>query len=307
MKSRFILFSFSDLKRKNKFSFTLIELIAAMGVFSLIMVMMMTLFLSAQHIWRKTSQESTVFENARIALDLMARDIQCTYYEPNKTLFWYKPATSYAAPDKLYNNPSICFIADTLVPPNPHCESKLCEIKYQLYGMTFGTKNASDGWLLRSATGDRKEDGSNNLYSASSNPTGKFKFYNFFTIKVRGGTPAAQVFTLDNGSSEDWQKVIPYVTALTFECNRRDGSVITGYSPSNPTTSYTLDKPKFDNTPLPFSIRVNITLLDMDSWNKWVAMVGSSSSEPAAAVTFRQQRERKFSKIILLGERGQGL
>ncbi len=295
-------------EKKDISGFTLIELIAAMGVFSIVMVMMMTLFLSAQTIWRKTSQESQIFENARIALDLMAREVQCAYYEPNKTLFWYKPETSYAsASDKQYNNPSICFIASTQVPPNPFCESKLCEIKYQLYGMTYGTKNDNDGWFLRSATGDRKDDGSDNLYNASTNPTGKLKFYNMFTIRVRGGSPTTEIYTLDNGSSEDWQKVVPYVTALTFECNRRDGSAITGYSPKFADVSYILNKPKTDNTPFPFSIRINITLLDMESWNKWIAMIGSSTSEPTAAATFRQQRERKFSKIVLLGERGQGL
>jgi len=292
---------------KIKDKFTLVELIAAMGIFSLIMVMVITLFLSAQTIWRKSSQESQVFENARIALDLMARDIQCAYYEVNKTPFWFKPATNYAAPDKIYNNPSICFIADTLVPPNPYCESKMCEIKYQLYGMTYGTKNANDGWLLRSATGDRKDDGSDNLYNAASNPTGKLKFYNLYTIRVRGGSPSAQVYTLDTGSSDAWENVIPYVTTLTFECNRRDGSPIAGYSPASATTSYTLNKPKLDNTPFPFSIRINMTLLDSDSWNKWrvLAKAGTATAEPAAAVTFRQQRERKFSKTVLLGERGQ--
>ncbi len=297
------------MERTSKF--TLIELIAAMGVFSLIMVMMLTFFMSAQLIWRKSSQESQIFENARIALDLMSRDIQCMYYETNKTPFWFKPDTSavaayQVAADIQYKNPSLCFIADTLVPPNPYCESRLCEVKYQLYGITYNLKNTNDGWMLRSATGDRKDDGSNNLYNVTTNPTGKLKFYNYYPVRVRGGSPAIQVYTLDNASSDDWQKVVPGVTALTFECNRRDGTAITGYTPASTTTSYT---PTAAQTPFPFSIRVNITLLDTDSWNKWrvMALSGSATSEPAAAVTFRQQRERKFSKIILLGERGQGL
>ncbi|HCE44482.1 MAG TPA: hypothetical protein DET40_13115 [Lentisphaeria bacterium] len=294
---------------KTKNNFTLVELIAAMGVFSLIMLMVMTMFLSVQTIWKKSSQESQVFENARIALDLMARDLQCAYYEVNKTPFWFKPDTSGIAAYKVaadiqYKNPALCFISDTLVPPNPYCESKMCEIKYQLYGTTYDIINANDGWLLRSATGDKKADGSDNLYNAAATPTGTLKFYNFYKVRVRGGTPAAQVFTLDTGSSDVWEQVIPYVTSMTFECNRRDGSAVAGYAPASTTTSYT---PTKTLSPFPFSVRFTLTLLDSDSWNKWRAMAkaGTATAEPAAAVTFRQQRERKFSKTVLLGERGQ--
>ncbi len=287
---------------KVKRYFTLVELMVAMTVFSMVMLMVFMLFSSSMMVWRKSSQQNQIFENARMAMDLMSRDLQCAYYEAGKTPFWFKPATTYVAPDKQYNNPSLCFMATTLVPPNPYCQSKTCEIKYQLYGMTFGTKNANDGWLLRSATGDSKSDGTDNLYNASTNPTGTLRYYNFYTVRVRGGAPSTQVFTLDIGSSDAWENVIPYVTSLTFECNKRDGSVITGYSPATATTSIA---PTAAASPFPFSVKINLTLLDMDSWNIWMAKIGSSASEPAAAATFRKQRERQFSRMILIGERGQ--
>ncbi len=292
---------------KVKRYFTLVELMVAMTVFSMVMLMVFMLFSSSMMVWRKSSQQNQIFENARMAMDLMARDLQCAYYEAGKTPFWFKPATTYSvASDKQYNNPSLCFVATTLVPPNPYCQSKTCEIKYQLYGMTFGTKNANDGWLLRSATGDSKSDETDNLYNASTNPTGTLRYYNFFIVRTRGGAPGTEVFTLDTGSSDVWENVIPYVTSLTFECNNRNGTVIPGYVPkaTDATTQGTLTN-LIANSPFPFSVKINLTLLDMDSWNIWMAKIGSNTSEPAAAATFRKQRERQFSRMILIGERGQ--
>lgn len=285
--------------------FTLVELMVAMAIFSMVMLMVFMLFSSSMLVWKKSSQQNQIFENARMALDLMARDLQCAYFEAGKTPFWYKPATSYAAPDKLYNNPALCFIAATLVPPNPYCQSKTCEVKYQLYGMTFGTKNGNDGWVRRSATGDCRSDGTDNLFNATTNRTGTLRYYNFYTVSVRGSSvnPVAEVFTLDNSSSDIWENVIPYVTSLTFECNNRDGSAIAGYAPGTATQSRA--PTPASTSPFPFSVKINLTLLDMDSWNIWIAKIGTNTSEPAAAQTFRKERERQFSRMILIGERGQ--
>ncbi len=304
--------------------FTLIELVVAMGVFALLMLVLLSLFSSAQKAWTRLSQESEVFENAQIAMDLIGRELQCTYYEVNRTPFWYKCATTWGGSDTApytnlcvassavaknaytrYDNQALCFISSTLLPPNKDCKSRLCEIKYQLYKATLGSSFQTDtsaGWLLRSATGDVTSDGSNNLYNATSNPTGKYRFYNFYAVRGVGGTAAAQVFTMDEGSSEPWVKVIPYVTSLTFECYKRDGTSLAGYAPANATTSAT---PTSTLSPLPYSVKINLALLDKESWDKWKALVGTSTTESATARQFRQSRERNFSKTVVIGERGQ--
>lgn len=319
---------FSPLQTRvaENLKFTLIELVVAMGVFALLMLVLLSLFSSAQKAWTRLNQESEVFENAQIAMDLIGRELQCTYYEVNKTPFWFKPATTWGGADTApytnlcvassavaknantkYDNQALCFISSTLLPPNKECNSKLCEVKYQLYKAVLGPSFQSDtsaGWLQRSATGDVKSTGGNNLYNATSNTTGKYKFYNIYNVCGSGssGSLNTTVFTLDNYSSEDWVKVIPYVTSLIFECYKRNGDPINGYANASATTSAA---PTALSTPLPYSIKITFTLLDKESWDKWKALVGTSTTEPAAAKTYRERRERKFSKTVVIGERGQ--
>ena len=120
---------------KNKIlkkHFTLIELMAAMGVFAIIMLIMLTFFSSAQKAWTSCINRGQIYENARIAMDLISRDLQCAYYEKDKIPFWNKGYTNYAVADAVYNQESLCFVSVTNVAPDG-CNSKICEIKYQLY------------------------------------------------------------------------------------------------------------------------------------------------------------------------------
>jgi hypothetical protein len=58
----------------------------------------------------------------------------------------------------------------------------------------------------------------------------------------------------------------------------------------------------------PYSSIANLTLLDSNSWAKWLAQGGKPDdpdNDSASAKTFREQNERKFSKTIIIGERGQ--
>lgn len=290
--------------------FTLIELIVSMAVFAILMLIIMSFFDSAQRVWTESYNKSTAYENARIAFDLIERDLQCIYYERDKIPFWHKDDTSSLTPSwTMYKNQMLAFISETPIPPNELCESNLYEVKYQLYSAA-SHNDPYDGWIMRSVTGDKTDAGDNNVYDASSNPGGKWNFNQNFNVGRTGETNA---FTGDADSSGpaissipsspdfaryDYEKmkIIPYVTGLEFICYRRQPK------PSETDNVITPDSTGAATTEFPYSVQVDITLMDKSSFLKWQVL--DSGSAPNAA-QFKTEHERKFSKTFLIGERGQ--
>ena len=62
-------------RRPERF-FTLIEMLAAMAVLSILMLMLFQFFGSAQKAWSSTEANAEVFENARVIFDIVQRDLQ---------------------------------------------------------------------------------------------------------------------------------------------------------------------------------------------------------------------------------------
>ncbi len=253
--------------------FSLIELIVVMGVFAILLLLTSIVFSTAQKAWTKSSGNTTTFENVRIAFEIITRDIQSIYYKKNKIPFWYK---RQSGTDE-FSNESIDFVAKTELPPEG-ATSSLCEVRYQLYHTNdYSEENA--GWLMRSVTGNKSSNGSNNS---------KWNFYKNLTVGLTGDTNA---FTANNDSGDSYQKLIPCVTNLSFSCYDENGNIVTG------TTDAVIQ--------LPFSIEVNINILDDDDWNKWVVINNNTGTETQEAEAFRKQNERTFTKTILIGNRGQ--
>jgi type II secretory pathway pseudopilin PulG len=130
-----------------------VELLMAMAVFSVLSLIMMRFYSSAQQIWSKASQRSEIYNDAHIALDLMARELQAAMYDNDNTPqgiypFWFQkikniskpaiaPETSPADDDRYYPNSSgsqieltqLNFIAATDLKPQG-ANSNVCEIRY---------------------------------------------------------------------------------------------------------------------------------------------------------------------------------
>ena len=255
----------------KKSNFTLLELIISMGIFVILLFIISIIFTSAQRVWTQSAAKMEVFENARVAMDMMTRDLQSitSRFNGYETPFWYKPQSGTDA----YSNELINFVAS--VPEY----SEPCEIKYQLYYRN----NLSDnyvGFLNRSITNNR--------------PDPKWNFTDNFTAGLSGSDNA---FTANNDSNF-WPQgggLIQHVTELTFICYDETGAPIDGIVSTNDP----------DDLIIPFSVEISLTLLDKHSWNKWVEMAGTVTGESTAALAFRQKNERTFTKTVLIGNRGQ--
>ena len=281
----------------KKIYFTLMELVVSLGVFSILLLITSLIFSSAQRAWTNSSSSIITFENARIAMDLMTREIQSIYYKNGIIPFYHKGKTFYTGGNKKYNNESLNFVSETNMLPNEDCLSRLCEIKYQLY-YTTSAVNSNAGWLRRSATGNRKSNGNNNtkwnFYDKCDNP--------FLETDTSSPVIERAAFTANNKSSDGFENLIPYVTELTFQCYSNNietdpnGTAI-------PIGTDTEDKKRT----FPFSVELSLSLMDKDSWQKWIDIGGEPHNlqTSGSAYDFRKKHERTFTKTVLIGNRGQ--
>lgn len=284
--------------------FTLLELILAMGILAVIMMIMLSFFSAAQKAWMTSSANAEIYENARIAMDLMTRDLQAALYnDENSTKgicpFWHESESR------------INFISSTNVGDNTNDTSNIREVKYargdsNMYqnDLNEGTK-LKPGWLVRSVTGNYCVDPS--YPNDKTKPLNKYNFtlfpksdgdgqraYKVFK-EIAGGTDDA------NKSSVDFNHVVPYVLSLKFTCynNSLQDMVANGIYTYNSSTAA-------PSTPFPYAIKIELTLLDRVSWLKWKALGGDVDNPDSDSVTpkkFREAQQRTFTKMIYLGER----
>ncbi len=267
-------------KNSKKQNFTLVEMVVSLGVFSILMLIMFQLFTSAQKAWLNSSNRSSVYQDARMALELISRDIQCIYYEQGKVPFYHHPASGAAN-----DTEALFFVSATSIGPSYTISSKLCEIAYKFYNADVGV--AKNGWLVRSVTGDA--EGSNtkwNFYNTWNDPTPAIR-----TTPYNDASNAAYAFTQDSASSDAYNTIIPHVVNLTFKCFNKNGVEI------DPTTD------EVKRGTFPYSINIELSLLDPDSWKKWKALGGAGGG--ANADRIRDENLRTLSKTVSIGERGQ--
>jgi type II secretory pathway pseudopilin PulG len=273
---------------KKRKKFTLIELIVVFVVFIILVSAIMEIFNSISRNLRIADANRNIYERARLAFDIMGRDIQCAYYGDETVPFWHHSSVSGW---NEYSNELLAFVATTPFPPETY-SSDLFEIKYQLY-YTDNPAEDTAGWIVRSVT-------SNLTDPTTTNPKWNFSS-NFSTGYTTDSISPISAFTADNTSSDSYTKLIPYVTRLEFTCYDKNGDELS----SDNTTSTVADECA-DATNFPYYVRIMISLLDRISWTKWINAGGTLhdlDNDPAEAI--RKKNERTFKQDILIGNRGQ--
>jgi len=275
---------------KRKSLFTLIELIVAMSVLVVIMSGAITMFTATTKSTDLAKANVMMYENANMALDLMTSDIQSIYFG-NNTPFWHwRPPDPATADWGEFSNELLAFISATTAPQNDE-SSSLHEVKYQLF-YTTDKANSNYGWLRRSVTGNKN---SNNNSNSNWNFTNSAIHIGFDNTVL-----ASTSLTANSSSSSDYQKLIPYVTSLQFTCYGSSGTEIPAHDDINQDNSGYGLGPLTGSGLYPCSIQVDLTVMDKNSWNKWIDL---DIANAANTVAFRQNNERTFSKMIHIGDR----
>jgi type II secretory pathway pseudopilin PulG len=315
--------------------YTIIEVMMAMGIFLVMMTIMMQFFTSAQQIWNKSSKRNAIYADARVAMNLMTREIQCMLYKnsevdsTNKYPFWYEAVQLndlYPSPISSDNTTlrddlnldyftRLNFISATDLKPYDQ-GSDICEISYSFEPMYFdgavSISNVKGGNLLRSCVGEYQKDGTLNASNV----------YDYASCYYRGITPVGT--NPDTGEAfnlrirDIWEdrpgfdKVISGVYSLRFSV------FLWGKNAADPTETLKFVKPMFNDgsfhtsavgfdlsgnlatgSPAPVAIRIDMKLLDPEDLKKFAVAIAKSDSKQIALY---RRKIRTFSKVIYLGK-----
>jgi type II secretory pathway pseudopilin PulG len=255
-------------------SFTLIEVLAAMAVFMILVSVMMQFFTTARNLWLTSSRRTDLYANARIALDMMARDLQCALYNNDNSAqgiypFWFREYNQNSGG----NVDELNFITSTDL-KSIDANSNICEVRYT-YVKTEGTDVTDDtastndipvGWLVRSCVGDNNGD---------------YDFMNY-PFSTSGASRMDDIWK----DSNKYKKVIPGVISLDFTCYTDSSTVLTAMSGSD----------KY-GTPFPKIVKITIVLMDPDSWAKYNKIIGEDA---IGAAMIKRSASRTFSRTIYL-------
>ncbi len=75
-------------RRRGWASFTLVEMLVGMAVFSLLMLILFAMMSSATKLWRDQSSREDGFREARAAMNILSRDISGALVSPNVNWFY---------------------------------------------------------------------------------------------------------------------------------------------------------------------------------------------------------------------------
>jgi len=107
--------------------FTLVEVLIAMSVLSVFLLGLMQFYSSTETVLSSGVERTEMFERARIAMDMMANDLTCTYYSQ-----WDKESVPFTSD-------SNSFSVSTIRPEklNNAAKTNIIGVKYNLSGNTL--------------------------------------------------------------------------------------------------------------------------------------------------------------------------
>ncbi|OGV36809.1 MAG: hypothetical protein A2020_03265 [Lentisphaerae bacterium GWF2_45_14] len=259
--------NYKSYPRLRVMPYSLIELLAAMAVFTILILALMQFTSSAQKIWTGSNAKTMMFEDARIALNLIARDLQCAYY--NST--YYGPYKVYDQVATSADFDRIDFVAKLSEKPafnTGTSSTNLAEVRYWWEGPTAADDLRCK--LYRSVVGD--------VLTTE---------WNFYTCTEDGQDAVFPAGDINPGTTVNSSDVIPYVVDFSIK-------------PLKATLASGALQLATDQAEFPYAVIISISLLEKGYYLKWQ---GTGSTDTGHILV--KNNKRTFSKIVLLGDRGQ--
>ena len=312
-------YKFKRRQYSKRHNYTLIEVLAAMGIFIILMTALMQFFTSARNIWVTSARRNELYANARIALDLISRDLQSAMYQNDDAArgiypFWFRERFGETSSNPQVNE--LNFIASTDLKP-ANASSKMCEIRYTFItstgiDSTLQPANIRDsdndiipeGWLVRSCVGD-------------NDTIGRYNFADY----AFPSSDAGRMLDIWSDADDRYTPVIPGVFKLDITCysdvestfdpmkDSEFGSMVSVTDISGNTKSY--PKGQF-GTMFPQVITIRIKLMDEDNWkiylkyrDRWIKLTKAGASAAAKNLAreiniLRNKSLRTFSRTIYM-------
>ena len=274
--------------------YTIVEVMVAMGIFLVMMTIMMQFFTSAQKVWNLASKKNMLYADARVAMNLMTRELQSVLYDSdtdssNIYPFWYE-WTTIGADGKNRSEIDEYFVDNKDLPENgstgvPYLTqlnfisttdlkpvdegSDVCEIRYKFIPVYFDAttptsfNDVKGGKLQRCCTAEYYD----NSGTATQTPSGEFQDYNFAAnpYDITNTNRVVDIWTA-NSTALGFQTVITGVYSLRFTCFAWNGSLTSldamdtsgSLKGVGTITGYNL----ITGTPKPVAVRIDMKLMD---------------------------------------------
>ncbi len=321
-----------SIRRKNNIRhYTIVEVMMAMGIFLVMMTIMMQFFTSAQKVWNLASKKNMLYADARVAMNLMTRELQSMLYDNDNDdtgiyPFWYQwttmnvdtgTATPELSTEDNYGASyltAINLISTTDLKPVDE-GSDVCEIRYKFVPVYFDTAstptrtNAKGGTLRRSCISE--------YYDSTHMTPGADYNFSSYPYGNHDANRVTLIWSALSTSNDiiDFRTVITGVYALRFICfawDNTSGLVALdamdssgGKQGPGTITGYDL----VTGTPKPVAIRIDMKLMDPKDLKKlayyiYLSKNGSTSEQNDAEkqIKILKQTMRTFSKVIYLGK-----
>ena len=291
------------MKKYRRTSFTLIELLAAMAVFSILLVVSLRLFSGAQQIWLRSEQKTDTFASARTAMEFLASRLQTLNYIDDEPFEIIDNTDSGSTGVDGYECDEIWFFSNLALGDGGHYRHF---IKFRLVNPTGDEDNAGAFQMIK-YTGQNTR-GRNHffheLYPGYSDDSRKIKTYAqamthlrkvFAEVEENGDNPTVDGVEACAVAVDIIENVVSFkILRFVAEANLDGDGNVESYD-------YDEDTPATGNTTAaPYLIEVELRMLDSrESFRMW--QEADSQDEKDAIFA---EYGYTFRRAILLGKKG---
>ncbi len=289
-------------------NFTLVELLVAMAVFSLLVMLMLQFFTGAQKLWTSTEQRNDLYANARVAMDLMSTLIQNTYYSSSG---------GYGMPFVIDNSEENA--SKIYFPTQTRMEGISGENSIRFVGFQRGTGTNTNHLLIMTFFSDDDDNGEKAFscffppYDAGflanqPNIQAAFesaceKLVEILNDENGKGKPSKTLTAteLERGNyreNKDYAVLLDTVTGLSFYAQE--------YSTSTQGISYKSSNYGSLTIGVPYLVEIRLSMMDKKNFEIWDKDYNGRTATGAAkdkADAFRQQHEHTFTRAVFIGDR----
>lgn len=251
-----------NLRATRRHAFSLIELLIAMSILTVMVLILLQFLVSTQRLWSLNRTNIRIYENSRVAFEIIERDLRSamTSTVTDKQVGFYI--------NKSYNpasaaNSLMCTFVSS-VENHDVANSRLCEISYKFHTQSGVTvTGATPGKFLFTRQ-----------MSCDDAPSGDWNFT---------GRPSNWFKNTGTGAA-DFETVVDGVESIEINFYDENDSI---YNSSTSITTGT-DPDSRGNMEIPYRVEVNLVLFE------------ASMADQPAQVRFRTRRS--FTKVIFLGD-----
>lgn len=250
--------------RKKRSCFTLVEVLVAMAVFSILMMFMMRFFSGTQKLWADAEGQNEVYSDARVAMDFVSTLLENSVTVENKMPFALVKGT--------FGDDRIYFCTKSPIKLNTNAQSKMFFVVLRIDNPleTDVDKKYPDKLRL-AALGDQSSASFDSMFHTAT----------LDTTKVDA--------LLGSGTLNDTcEAIIDRVTGLELTAYKDDMTKYTGSTINQ----------------VPYAVTIKLSMLDSNNYRKWKELEGRiSEGTNTNSYRFRKQNEREFTRTIYLGDR----